>query len=110
MRYFVTFKNGIVRDDWVLKENESHPPYININDIYEITKDQCRLREYLILNNDIAEWKQPEYDNYLQNEINNKSLKYLANTDWYVIRFQETGKEIPSDVLEARAKARETIK
>jgi|8_EtaG_2_1085327.scaffolds.fasta_scaffold40966_2 hypothetical protein len=32
--------------------------------------------------------------------------RYLSETDWYVYRKAETGKEIPSDILDARAKAR----
>lgn len=38
-----------------------------------------------------------------------KALKYLAETDWYVVRFAETGKPIPEDILAARAAAREKI-
>lgn len=34
------------------------------------------------------------------------ALRYLSETDWYVYRKAETGKEIPSDILDARAKAR----
>jgi hypothetical protein len=34
------------------------------------------------------------------------AISYLAETDWYVTRFAETGKEIPKDILEKRAKAR----
>lgn len=44
-------------------------------------------------------------------EITNIEAKqYLSDTDWYVIRFQETGTEIPRKILDARAKAREEIK
>lgn len=32
--------------------------------------------------------------------------RYLQETDWYVHRKAETGKEIPSDILEARQNAR----
>ncbi len=31
---------------------------------------------------------------------------YLNSTDWYVIRFTETGEPIPEDVLQGRAAAR----
>lgn len=36
-------------------------------------------------------------------------LNYLFHTDWYVIRFAETGKEIPEEILKLRALAREEI-
>ncbi len=41
--------------------------------------------------------------------VNQESLALLASTDWYVIRKQETGVEIPQDILEARAAARAAI-
>lgn len=34
---------------------------------------------------------------------------YLAETDWYITRMAETGKEIPPDVLALRAAARELL-
>lgn len=42
-------------------------------------------------------------------EVNQKSLEYLASTDWMVTRKSETGKEIPKDVLEQRQAARDQI-
>ena len=38
-----------------------------------------------------------------------KAKEYLANTDWYVIRQQETGVEIPEDVLAKRQDARGSV-
>lgn len=35
--------------------------------------------------------------------------QYLSETDWYVIRFQETGKLIPEEVSLKREEARNTI-
>lgn len=35
--------------------------------------------------------------------------KYLAATDWYVVRLQETGKAIPVEVLNERQQARDSI-
>jgi hypothetical protein len=42
--------------------------------------------------------------------INSAARVYLASTDWYVIRKQETGEAIPADVLELRQKARAAVK
>lgn len=42
----------------------------------------------------------------LQNEINNASLLYLKETDWYITRFAETGIAIPLNIVTARAEAR----
>tara|TARA_B110000977_G_scaffold167610_1_gene216327 strand:+ start:2143 stop:2514 length:372 start_codon:yes stop_codon:yes gene_type:complete len=44
-----------------------------------------------------------------QETINNDSLAYLKNTDWYVVRYAETGVSVPSDVTTARAAARSAI-
>ena len=51
----------------------------------------------------------PKTAEQLQQEVNAKALAYLASTDWYVIRLQETGIAVPQDVLDARAKARGDI-
>ena len=44
-----------------------------------------------------------------QLKINADSLAYLASTDWYVVRFAETGVAIPSEVSAARAAARVSV-
>ena len=44
-----------------------------------------------------------------QIRINADALAYLASTDWYVIRKQETGAEIPVDILAKRQEARDSI-
>jgi len=43
----------------------------------------------------------------IQNEYD--ARQYLAQTDWYVVRSIETGKDIPEDVLKKRAAARESL-
>lgn len=44
-----------------------------------------------------------------QSRINAQSLAYLAETDWLVTRFAETGTPIPDDVKTARQSARDAI-
>lgn len=44
-----------------------------------------------------------------QEVINAEALKYLAQTDWYIIRHQETGETVPVDVLSARQAARQAV-
>ena len=34
------------------------------------------------------------------------ALRYLAETDWYVIRATDTGKAVPKDIAKRRAEAR----
>lgn len=45
-----------------------------------------------------------------QQEINEKSRAYLRDTDWYVIRFLETGIAVPTEITEARDAARDAVK
>lgn len=45
----------------------------------------------------------------LQKQANAVARQYLQDTDWYVIRLQETGAPVPAEVLEARQAAREAI-
>ena len=45
----------------------------------------------------------------LQAQVNAEARRYLLDTDWYVIRMQETGEPIPVGVPEARAAARQRI-
>lgn len=45
----------------------------------------------------------------LQEQVNAESRAYLASTDWYVIRQQETGEAVPGDVLADRAAARSRV-
>ena len=44
-----------------------------------------------------------------QKATNDQARAYLASTDWYVIRKEETGTAIPQEILDARAAARASI-
>lgn len=39
-----------------------------------------------------------------------EAVKYLKDTDWYVIRKLETGATIPADVLQKREDSRKIVK
>jgi len=39
----------------------------------------------------------------------NEAIKYLQETDWYVARTVDTGKEIPKEIIEKRIAAREIL-
>lgn len=51
-----------------------------------------------------AEAAQAEID-----RVNAEARKYLADTDWYVIRMQETGVPIPAEILAGREAARARV-
>jgi len=44
-----------------------------------------------------------------QENINETNRAYLASTDWYIVRRTETSEEVPSDIITARAAARDAI-
>lgn len=44
-----------------------------------------------------------------QEQVNEESLKYLADTDWYILREADEGTPCPSDIKAARALARTRI-
>ena len=68
------------------------------------------IAEYETLIAEIEAAYVPEPSPDPQIAINAEALAYLNSTDWYVTRFAETGVAIPQDILDARQKARESIK
>lgn len=51
----------------------------------------------------------PPTEEELQQQANAEARAYLASTDWYVIRLQETGQATPEEILEARSQARSRV-
>ena len=48
----------------------------------------------------------PKPTDLAQEEVNTLNREYLESTDWYVVRFVETGVPIPQEVFNKRAEAR----
>jgi len=48
-------------------------------------------------------------ENREKDRVNQDHIKYLASTDWYVVRKADTGKAIPSDIVFKRQAARDAI-
>ena len=74
-------------------------------------------REYDLIKQWLAKGNTPEpeftAEELAKQELQIKiqeALVYLNNTDWYVTRFTETGKEIPEEVTIKRAEARALYK
>jgi len=57
--------------------------------------------------NDIELYIEPEVNPQIA--INAQERAYLSNTDWYIIRFQETGEAIPQTILDGRENARKNV-
>ena len=61
----------------------------------------------------VLERREPTAEEIANNLVagdNIRARKYLADTDWYVTRKAETGKDIPDDILTKRQEAREKVK
>ena len=56
-----------------------------------------------------AEDKAALAENAAREAENIKGRAYLASTDWYVSRLQETGQAVPDEVLKRRAEARASV-
>ncbi len=89
---------------------------------YDFALGSIRLQDDGDGNTYIAVWDHPTLERPSQEQldaltgdyhdqagINADARAYLASTDWYVIRYQETGAPIPAEVLSERRAARERI-
>lgn len=61
----------------------------------------------------IVEISEDELARIMENDkrraINKVNQEYLNSTDWYVVRKNDTGKDIPADVATKRQEARDAI-
>ena len=57
-----------------------------------------------------AEQKRAEAEQAEIDRVNAEARKYLADTDWYLVRALEAGEPVPAEVLEQRAAARAKVK
>ena len=81
-----------------------------VQEAIEATEDTEAIEEVVEL---VREFVPPvvtekELDEYLAsiNFARKQALDYLTSTDWYIVRFAETGVEIPAGVIAKRAEAR----
>jgi hypothetical protein len=68
--------------------------------------------EYQFVQQWISEGNQPEAEfteAQTQAKLNIEAKAYLESTDWYVVRWQETGAAVPTDITAARASARAAV-
>lgn len=67
------------------------------------------IADYELLIAEIESSYVPEPSEDQQIAINAEALSYLNSTDWYVVRFMETGVNIPQEILSLRQSARKSI-
>lgn len=78
------------------------------NVVYSQIKKQKLVRKLRKLQNEISSHSL-KVQQEEQLRINKEARAYLASTDWYIIRNQETGVSVPQEILDARAAARTSI-
>ena len=86
--------------------------FVNVDYIDEIVEEGDVVEDIVKDENQVidAGFSEQEMADYNQRMTNQESLKYLADTDWYVIRKQEKGTPIPEDILQKREESRSLIR
>ena len=78
----------------------------------ELEAEALKIQEDLIKNNPLGittAMNDLDMANRKKEISNEQHLKYLKETDWYVVRKADTGVAIPTDVANKRQAAREAI-
>ena len=91
------------RDSWLVNGNMSVPNDPNNSECVAVL---AWIEEG---NTPDPQFTDEEIADNTQAEINTTNQAYLASTDWYASRKADTGEAIPSDIVTARAAARDAI-
>jgi len=102
----------------ILKSSERPPMSFDYEVLTFTTQEKHRF--WQLQRHELTEDEQAEVQRYIdtievdgalteQLAQNQQAKKILASTDWYVIRFLETGVPVPPEITDMRAKARELI-
>lgn len=77
----------------------------------ELTQEQAANRwDWRLVKGELIHSPRPSQDAEIAQALTNiDSLCYLAQTDWYIIRRQETGEAVPVEVLDKRKAARQAV-
>ena len=93
---------GVV-EQWTDSDKEIHQNLIAVEDTEHQISDYVMVGEEYVLDTDEKTIAKKNQDKIAKNE------EYLKSTDWYAIRFADTGEEIPEDIKKARQDARDEI-
>lgn len=97
-----------IKDNKIIAFNETSDfPCLVFDEVVEDTEHQ--MSDYVMVENEFVldtDAKAIEKQNQEKIAELEESLK---STDWYAIRFADTGEEIPTDIKKARQEARDEI-
>ena len=88
---------------WLVNDNTSVPNDPNNSDCVDVL---AWIEEG---NTPAPQFTDEEIAANTQEVTNATSRAYLASTDWYIVRRAETSEGVPSDIITARAAARDAI-
>lgn len=94
-----------IKDKKIIAMNDTGVfPCLVLDKVEEDTKHQ--ISDYIMVENEFV----LDTDEKKQKQQRIAELEeYLKSTDWYAIRYADTGEEIPADIKKARQEAREDI-
>lgn len=89
---------------------------VPVEEMHEINRESCKTGKILSADEngypvllDLPQPKKEDLDKEVYRNELEELQKYLQDTDWYAIRFSETGKKVPKDISEKRENARNRI-
>ena len=91
-----------LQDGSLTTDNMTIPP---THGLYRIAQEEVEAGDAVIIPFDNAAADAAQ----AAQEALSEASSYLATTDWYVVRFAETGVNVPEDVAAKRAQSRVTV-
>ena len=104
--------DGKMSQDTATYTNKDGNTVYTVANYKELEAEALKIEEDLIKNNPLGITTailELDIANREKQLSNDQHLKYLKETDWYVVRKADTGVAIPTDVANKRQAAREAI-
>ncbi len=115
MKYLINENAAITTVNWEERMGNISIDQFAIDNNFQVvdsSQEDLTIEDF-ILDNGLYKLRVELYDvrkdKIISEALIKEAYSYLSNTDWYVTRFIETQKEIPQDVTDGRAQAREQI-
>lgn len=97
-----------IKDNKIIAFNETGDfPCLVFDEVVEDTEHQ--ISDYVMVGNEFVLDTDAKAIEKQKEQRIAELEEYLKSTDWYAIRFADTGEEIPEDIKKARQEARDEI-